>query len=205
MMIEKCKPYEIYRTMCDVYREICSSYKMFTNGLNITLTHWAWVENTVHGVKTCWLSAKEKVVRVTDSKEGYGNSFLEPKRIYHYGILWKRCNCNPYFLLPASEAKPPKFSKWSFIYMYIYIYTRGSLNKFPDVFRMGTFIDSTYTHETPILFEVISSNCNALVVPFQQLLEDPMEVLLCERVNDLRHSLFHLLNCLITTASELRE
>ena len=32
-----------------------------------------------------------------------------------------------------------------------------------------------------------------------------MEVLLCERVNDLRHSLFHLLNCLITTASELME
>ena len=36
-----------------------------------------------------------------------------------------------------------------------------------------------------------------------------MEVLLCESVNDLRHSLFHLLNCLITTASkfflELRE
>ena len=32
-----------------------------------------------------------------------------------------------------------------------------------------------------------------------------MEVLLYEHVNDLRHSLFHLLNCLITTASELRE
>ena len=32
-----------------------------------------------------------------------------------------------------------------------------------------------------------------------------MEVHLCERVNDLRHSLFHLLNCLITTASELLE
>ena len=32
-----------------------------------------------------------------------------------------------------------------------------------------------------------------------------MEVLLCERVNDLCHSLFHLLICLITTASELRE
>ncbi len=32
-----------------------------------------------------------------------------------------------------------------------------------------------------------------------------MEVLLCGRVNDLRHRLFHLLNCLITTASELRE
>ena len=56
-----------------------------------------------------------------------------------------------------------------------------------------------------VLFEVISSSCNALVLPFQQLLKGLMEVLLCERVNDLRHSLFHLLNCLITTASELRE
>ena len=32
-----------------------------------------------------------------------------------------------------------------------------------------------------------------------------MEVPLCEHVNDLRHSLFHLLNCFITTASGLRE
>ena len=30
----------------------------------------------------------------------------------------------------------------------------------------------------------------------------PHEVILCERVNDLPHSLFHLLNCLITTASK---
>ena len=40
---------------------------------------------------------------------------------------------------------------------------------------------------------------------FQQLLKGPMEVLLRERVNDLRHSRFHLLNCHITTVSELRE
>ncbi len=32
-----------------------------------------------------------------------------------------------------------------------------------------------------------------------------MEVLLCERVNDLRHSPFNLLNCLKSTVSELRE
>ena len=32
-----------------------------------------------------------------------------------------------------------------------------------------------------------------------------MEIILCERANDLRHSLFHLLNCIKTTASELRE
>ena len=53
--------------------------------------------------------------------------------------------------------------------------------------------------------EVISSGCNALVVSFQQLLEGSIEVLLSERVNDLRQSLFQLLNCLITAASELRE
>ena len=69
---------------------------------------------------------------------------------------------------------------------------------------MATFIDCTHMKLwSP--FEVISSSCNALVLPFQQLLEGPMEVLLCECVNDLRHTLFHLLNCLITTASELRE
>ena len=39
------------------------------------------------------------------------------------------------------------------------------------------------------LFEVISSGCNALVVPFQQLLKGPMDGLLYERVNDLRYSL----------------
>ena len=32
-----------------------------------------------------------------------------------------------------------------------------------------------------------------------------MEVLLCEHVNDLCHSLFHLLNSLITTDCELRQ
>ena len=85
-----------------------------------------------------------------------------------------------------------------------FISLRGSLNKFPDFFCIGTFIDK-YTHETLVPFEVISSGCNALVVPFQQLLEGPMEVLLCERVNDLHQRLFHLLNCLITTACELWE
>ena len=69
-----------------------------------------------------------------------------------------------------------------------YMFVRGSYDKFPDFFRMGTFIDST--HETLVPFEVFSSGCNALVVPFQQLLEGPTEILLCERVNDLRHSLF---------------
>ena len=38
-----------------------------------------------------------------------------------------------------------KFVYKSYIlYIYIYIYIRGSLDKFPDFFRMGTFIDSTH-------------------------------------------------------------
>ena len=54
------------------------------------------------------------------------------------------------------------------------LFIRGSFNKFPDFFRMGTFIDSIHMKLVP--FEVISSGCNALVVPFQQLLEGSMEV-----------------------------
>ena len=90
------------------------------------------------------------------------------------------------------------------IYIYIYIYTR-IIKKVSRLFSYEHFYWE-YTHETLVPFEVISSDCNPLVVPFQQLLEGPIEVLLCERVNNLRHCLFHLLNCLITTtASELRE
>ena len=29
-------------------------------------------------------------------------------------------------------------------YIYIYIYTQHKINKFPDFFRMGTFIDRTH-------------------------------------------------------------
>ena len=85
-----------------------------------------------------------------------------------------------------------------------FVYVRGAYDRFPDFFGYGHFYWS-YTHETLVSFEVIPSGFNALVVPFQQLLEGPMEDLLCECGNELRHSLFHLLNCLITTACELRE
>ena len=57
------------------------------------------------------------------------------------------------------------------IYIYIYIYIRGAYDNFPDFFGMGIFIDRT--HETLVLFEVISSGCNTLAVRFQQRLEGP--------------------------------
>ena len=75
-----------------------------------------------------------------------------------------------------------------------------------ETYRMlQTAFRPSYINLASVPFEIISPSCNALVLPFQQLLEVPIEFLLCDRVNDLRHSLFHLLNCLITTESELRE
>ena len=35
--------------MLNVYREISFSSKMFTNGLKLDLSRWAWVEKIVHG------------------------------------------------------------------------------------------------------------------------------------------------------------
>ena len=82
---------------------------------------------------------------------------------------------------------------------------RGSLNKFPDFFRKGTFIDNAHmklkspTNESPPAAMHLLYHSN-------NFWKAPMEVLLCERVNDLRHSFFHLLDCLIMIASyELRE
>ena len=49
---------------------------------------------------------------------------------------------------------------------------KGAYDKFSDFYRTGTFIDSTH-NETIFPYEVISSGCNALVVPFPQLLERP--------------------------------
>ena len=84
------------------------------------------------------------------------------------------------------------------------MHIQGAHNKFPDFFSYGHFYWK-YTHETLVSFVVIYSGCNALVVPFQQLLEGPIQVLLSERIYDLRHSLFHLFNCLIKTVSKVRE
>ncbi len=41
-----------------------------------------------------------------------------------------------------------------------------------------TKVIDTLTQETLVLFKVISSGCNALLVPFQEFLEGPMEVFL---------------------------
>ena len=58
-------------------------------------------------------------------------------------------------------------------------------------------------NSSPLWSNILRLQCACCTVPTTS--GRPMEVLLCEHVNDFRHSLFHLLNSLITTASELRE
>ena len=45
-----------------MYGETCFSQKMFTNGSNMVLPLWAWVENTIHERETWWLSGKEDIL-----------------------------------------------------------------------------------------------------------------------------------------------
>ena len=93
------------------------------------------------------------------------------------------------------------FSTHLYTHTHTHIYIRGSLNKFPDFFRMGTFIDNTHmkpyspSKESPLSAMHLSYRSNIFwKTPWKS-----------SCVNYLRHNLFHLLNCLITTASELRE
>ena len=67
----------------------------------------------------------------------------------------------------------------------------------------------THTHTYVYIYIYISTlnyiELNNLKPCYKTYWHSFMDVLLCERVSELRHSLFHLLNCLITTAPELRE
>ena len=60
-LVEKRKPWETCRSMCDVYREARFGQKMFTYELNMGLPLRTWVEKLVHWVETHWVSGKEKV------------------------------------------------------------------------------------------------------------------------------------------------
>ena len=54
LLVEKCKPYEIYTTMLCVLgsRFLVLRKKKFTNGLNICLPLQAKVKKRLHGVET---------------------------------------------------------------------------------------------------------------------------------------------------------
>ena len=77
---------------------------------------------------------------------------------------------------------------------------RGSLNKFPDFFVWALLLIVHSWNSISLRCNLLRLQCNCCAVPTTYGRPH-----VCERVNDLRHSLFYLLNCLITIASELRE
>ena len=129
MEAEKCKLCEIYRRMCDMYREIWISLKrkkMFTNGLNMALPLWAWVKKTVHRMETHWLIGKEKLLCTGVNKEGYVNGVVGQEKthywkgatisnVLYYQLLWQN---SPYLL----NAPCVCVCVCVYIYIYIYIY-----------------------------------------------------------------------------------
>ena len=54
---------------------------------------WVWVEKTVHGVKTDWLSCKKKVLGIVIRKESHIDHPLGHERTHESWFPWKRCNC----------------------------------------------------------------------------------------------------------------
>ena len=63
--------WNFHKNVWCVWREVCFRQKLFTNGLNMGLLLWARVKKIVYGVKTHWLSGKEKVPGIVVSKEGH--------------------------------------------------------------------------------------------------------------------------------------
>ena len=53
-----------------------------------------------------------------------------------------------------------------YIYIYIHIYIRGSLNKFPDFFRMGTLLLIVHTwNSSPLPSNLFRLHCTCCTVP----------------------------------------
>ena len=87
-MVEKCKPCVI----C-MEKHVLGRKKMFTNRLNIGLPLCAWIEKTIHGVETHWLSDKEKVQGAGINEEEYADRLLWQKEPIINRFLKKMCYC----------------------------------------------------------------------------------------------------------------
>ena len=59
---EMSKPYENYRMICDIYKEVCSSQIVFRNELNTGFSLWVCVKKAVHGMETYNPIKKKKSV-----------------------------------------------------------------------------------------------------------------------------------------------
>ena len=108
--IEKC-------VMCSEKHVLVK--KMFTNKLNISLPLWAWVENSVFGVKTHLLSSKEKFLGAAVRKKGHFDSLIGHERNQHNWFPWKSCNCRQ---LPNLYAKFTLFIEWPMYIQHLFTY-----------------------------------------------------------------------------------
>ena len=85
----------------------------------------------------------------------------------------------------------------------VYVCT-SACNKFPDFFfvwALSLIVDTW--NSSSLRSNLLRLQCTCTVPTTSG--RPRGSPFLCERVIDLRHGLFHLLNCLITTTSELRE
>ena len=97
LVAENCKLCEIYRRMCDAYREACFSQKKFMNRLNMGLLLWA----IVHWLESHWLSGKKKFQTQQSEKKNMLTVFWDMKNPITIDFSWKKCNCKQCFLLPT--------------------------------------------------------------------------------------------------------
>ena len=75
---------------CVMFREKYVLLKRcFTHGLNISLSPWAWVEKTVHGVETCWHTGKEKFQMKRSVKKDMLTMIRDTKGLITINILEK--------------------------------------------------------------------------------------------------------------------
>ena len=87
LVAEKCKPCEIYRRICNVYREASSYQKIYTNWLNMGSPQQTRVEKTVAGMEIHWFSSKEKLPAATFSKKSHANNGLGHERMQVPGAV----------------------------------------------------------------------------------------------------------------------
>ena len=76
LVAKKNSPCEIDRRMYNMYGEAFFSQKNFRNEQNVCLPQRTWVTKTFNGLKTPWLSGKEKIPDAAVSKEHHADSVL---------------------------------------------------------------------------------------------------------------------------------
>ena len=151
---------------------------------------------------------RKYIYRENGNRLNYTSAFVFKNKWYDCLGIFNRIYCSIFFPRKVLPHQAPLllglpclwifhyiFGFISIIHLYIYIYIRRALNKIPDFFRMST--------SSTLQSNLLQLKCTCCTVPTTS--GRAMEVLLSERVNDLRHSLFLLVNCLITTFYELRK